>query len=163
MAKKVVLLLILNLVFYNLVFAEEKVNLEDKIIGSAFKTLAKAFVAIADINKLKENNLYKLNKMDEQVFRKRYAEVYKVIKDLPDKLKISFAITAEMTKAEVVKKVRIVDKKKAYEIIDSIPDAIIARQFKQYLSENKQRMRESNITRQINKLWNKIITKALSA
>jgi len=44
-------------------------------------------------------------------------------------------------------------------MINSIPDAIIANQFKQYLGEKKQEIQKSNAAEQINMFWNKIIEK----
>jgi hypothetical protein len=157
--KQIILLLILNLCFQGFIFAEEKISVEDRIVGSTFKTLAKAFVAIVDINKLKKNNIDKLNKMNEEKFKKRYAGVYKIIKYLPAELKVSYGITEAMTKEKVIKNTESLDKKKIYEMIDSIPDAIIANQFKQNLSEKRQEIQNSNTVEQINKFWNKMIEK----
>jgi len=51
------------------------------------------------------------------------------------------------------------DKIKIYAIIDSLPDAFIARQFKQYISAKKQEIQESSLAEKINNLWNRIIGK----
>jgi len=155
----VILLLVTGLYFQGYLFAQEKVSIEDKIIGSTFKTLAMAFAVMADIDKLKKNNIEKLNKMDEEKFKRRYAKVYEVIKDLPLELKVSYGITEHMSKEQVIKNIESFDKKKIYETIDFIPDKIIATQFKQYLSEKQQEMRKSNLVEQINKFWNKMIKK----
>jgi len=157
--KPIILLLILNLCFQSFIFAQEQVSVEDRIAGSTFKTLAKAFVVIVDINKLKKNNIDKLNKMNEDKFKKRYAGVYKIIKYLPAELKVRYGIIEGITKEQVIKNIESLDKKKIYEMIDSIPDAIIANQFKLYLSEKKQAIQKSNAVEQINKFWNKIIEK----
>jgi len=159
-AKQIILALSLALCFQGLVLAEEKVGVEDRIIGSTFKTLAKAFVLAVDINKLKKNNINKLNKMSEEKFSKRYAKAYAIIKDLPPKLKESYGITEAMTKETAIRNTESLDKNKIYEIIDSIPDEVIAKQFKQYLSDVKEDIGKSSAVEQINKLWNKIIGKA---
>jgi hypothetical protein len=155
----VILLLVTGLYFQSYLFAQEKVRIEDKIIGSMFKILAKTFVVTVDIDKLKKNNIEKLNKMDEEKFRRRYAKVYEVIKDLPPNFKVSYGITEHMSKEQVIKNIESFDKEKIYETIDSIPDKIIATQFKQYLSEKQQEIRKSNLVEQINKFWNKMIEK----
>ena len=160
MIRQIILLLILNLCFQNCLFAEEKASAQDRIIGSTFKTLAKAFVATVDINKLKKNNIDKLNKMDEGKFKKHYVKVYGVIKDLPDNLKARYLVAEDFTKEEAIKDIKSLDKKKLYEIIDSIPDTIIAQQFRQYLAKQADRIQKSNLAQQINKLWNKIIGRA---
>lgn len=155
-----ILLLIFILCFKDSNCAEEKVSVTDRIIGSTFKALAKTFVATADINRLKKNNIDKLKKMENEKFKERYTKVYRVIKDLPPKLKVSYAITEDMTKEQAIRNIESFDKKKMYEMIDSIPDTIIAQQFRQYLSEKKQAIQKSNIVEQINKFWHKIIRKA---
>jgi len=153
------LFLTLILCFKTTAFAQEKVVMEDKIIGSTFKALAKAFIVIADINKLKKNGIDKLNKMDEEKFQRRYAKVYEVIKDLPFRLKVSYGVTEHMTKEQAIKNIESLDKKKIYEIIDLVPDTIIANNFKQYLNKRKQVTQKSNIVEQINKFWNKMLEK----
>lgn len=67
---------------------KEEAAFEDKIIGPTFRILAKTFVTLADINKLKKKNIKKLNKMSEENFRKRYAKAYEDIKNLPEYLRV---------------------------------------------------------------------------
>lgn len=141
-------------------FAQERISAQDKVISSTFKTLAKGFVAVADIDKLKASNIKKIDKMDEGKFNKRYAKVYKAIKDLPSNLKISYGITENMTKERAINIIESLNKGKIYEMIDSLPDAFIAERFKQYISEKKQEIQKSNLVVEINKLWSKIIEKA---
>lgn len=155
----VILLLAISLSSQNYVFAEEKASIEDKIIGSTFKALAKTFVAMADIDKLKKNNIDKLNKMDKEKFKKRYAEFYEVIKDLPVELKVAYGIGEAMAKEQAVRNIDSLNKKRIYEIVDSLPDIIITKQFKRYLSQTKQEIQKSNIVEKINKVWNKIVEK----
>ena len=154
-----ILILIIGLSFQSCAFAKEKVSIEDMIIGSIFKGLAKAYVTMADIDKLKKDNIDKLNKMDAEKFQRRYAKVYEVIKDLPPDLKVSYGVTEHLTKEQVIKNIESFDREKINETIDSIPDAIIVKQYKKYLSEKKQEIRNSNLAGQINKFWNKIIEK----
>lgn len=154
-----ILLLILSLCSQSYIFAEEKVGIEDRLIGSTFKTLAKAFVVIADINKLKKDNIDKISKLDKDKFRIRYAKVYKAIKDLPYQLKVDYGISENMTKEQVIRNVRSLDKKRIYEIIDAVPDKIITKQFKQYLYDKKQEIQKSSLVEQINKFWNGMLKK----
>ncbi len=149
----------LSLSFRATALAVEIAAAEDKIIGTAFKALAKAFIAVADISKLKEGNIDKINKMDEAKFKKRYAKVYEVIKDLPPELKTRFNITGLMTKEQVVKNIQSLDKKKLYPVIDSVPDTFIAGHFKRYLNEKKETTQKSNMVQQVNKFWNETLQK----
>jgi len=138
-------------------FAQEKVSREDRLIGSTFKALAKVFLATADFDTLKKNNIGKLRKMDEAKFKKRYARVYEVIKDLPVELKVSYGVTEAMTKEQGIKNIETLDKDKAYKTIDSIPDTIIAEQFKKYLGEKKEEIQKSSLAKQINNFWDKML------
>lgn len=157
---KIILLLILSLCFQSSIFAKEKASVPDRIIGSTFKTLAKAFVATTDINKLKKNYIDKLNKMDNEKFKKRYAKVYETLKDLPPHLKAKYGISENMTKEQAIKNIESFDnKKKMYKIIDSIPDTFIVYHFKQYLSKTKQEIQKTNLVEQIKNFWNKMIEK----
>ena len=163
MFKKIAFVLILTLFFPRFVFAQDKASPEDKIVGGTFKTLAKAFVATADIDQLKKSNIARLNKMSEEKFNKRYAEVYKIIKALPEELKVNYGITATMTKEQAIKNTDSLDKNKMYKIIDTIPDAIINEQFKQCLAEEKQKIQKSNVVQEMSGFWNNIMRKFTKA
>lgn len=154
-----ILMLIIGLSFQSFAFGQEKVRIEDMIIGSIFKSLAKAFVAVTDINKLKKDYIDKLNKMDADKFRRQYAKVFEVIKDLPPDFQISYGVSEQMTKEQVIKEIESFDKNKINEAIDSIPDIIIVKQFKKYLSEKKQEIQKGKLVEQINRFWNKIVDK----
>jgi len=156
----IVLLSIAGLCLWSPVFAQENISIEDRIIGSTFKVLAKGYVAITDINKLKENNIRRLNKMDEEKFQRHYVKTYPVIRDLPLSFKARYKISEHMTKQEVIQDIEELDKEKIYGIIDSLPDAFIANNFKQYLNKQRQKIQNSNIVGQINYCWDKIIKKA---
>lgn len=159
MLKQISLLLILTLCFEGLVFAQGQTSVEDKIIGSIFKVLAKTFVAVGDINKIKKDNIEVLSKMKEEKFNKRYAQVYNDIKDLPIELKVRYGIGEAMTKKQAIRNIEALDRQTIYEGIDSIPDTFIAHQFKQYLSEKKEEIQKSYVVEQINKFWKNIIEK----
>lgn len=156
-------LLIFLLSFPFVCFAQEKSSMEDRIIGSTFKALAKALTVTVDVNKLKEANINKLAGMEEEKFKKRYAKVYAAIKELPPGLKVRYGITEQMTKERVIEDIKSLDKKNINEAIDSIPDRVIAKQFKQYISEKRQLLANSDVVGQINECWNKIMSKVYSS
>jgi hypothetical protein len=137
---------------------KENPGLEDRVIGSLFKTTAKVFISTVDIDTLKKQNIEKLNKMDTEKFRKQYTRVYGVIKELPF-LETRYGITENTTKDEVIKEIQALNKKQIYEIIDVVPDTVIVSQFRQYLNGKKQKILESNVFIQVNQVWNKIIKK----
>ncbi len=155
-----ILWLVAGLYFQGNVFAQQKVSLEDKIIGSTFKSLAKAYVATANIEKLKKENIENINNMDEEKFKRRYAKVYDAVKDLPADIKKEYKISENKTKEQAIKDIQSLDKKQIYKTLDAVPDTIIANNFKQYLNEKKQELQKTNLAEQINKIWNKITQKA---
>lgn len=158
---RIILSLILILCFQGPVFAKGNVNVGDRI-GPAFKTLAKAFVARADIDKLKVININKLNKMSEEKFQQGYAEAYRVIKYLPYYLKTAYKVNDTMTKRQAIINIKSLDRKKMCEVIDSIPNIIIAREFDQYLNKKRQEMQGGNIIGQINGCFNQAIAELTS-
>ncbi len=157
--KVFVLLLIAILSFKGYVFPQEQASMEDRLISSTFKTLAKTFVLMTDIDKLKEDNIDKIVRMDKDKFQKRYARIYEIIKDLPYNLRSRYAITEKMTKWQAIKDVESLDKGKIYEIIDLVPDKIIADQFRLRLRHRKQNVQKDNLITQINHYWNDLMKK----
>lgn len=136
----------------------DKTDFTDNLIGSTFKTLAKAFVATADINKLKEDNIKKLEEMDDKTFSEHYLEIYDIIKTRPA-LTVDYGLPEGMTRLEAIEKIRALDKKELYQAIDAIPNSLIAAQFRAYLNEKKEAIQQSNLVRQIQQFWDKMIRK----
>lgn len=160
---KIIFLIIVSLFFQNFTLAAEQPTLEDKAIGSTFKALARVFVAVTDINKLKKDSIHKITKMNEEKFNKKYSHAYKIIQDLPPDLKTDYSVTENMSKDQAVKNIESLDKEKIYKIINAVPDEFIALQFKRYLSDKKQATPKTNAADQINKFWNKTIKKSGAA
>ncbi len=156
---KISLLLMIGTCLPNFIYAQENISMSDKIIVITFKSLAKAYAATANIEKLKKDSIDKIKKMNDDKFKRRYGQVYETLKDLPPFLMVKYGITKDMTKEQAIGNIKSVDKKKIYEIIDSIPDKAISDQFKQYLNKNKQGIQRNNIIEQVNKMWNKMMGK----
>jgi hypothetical protein len=140
------------LCFQSFASAGQKSGMDNAKIASIFRSLAKAFIATADINQLKEQSINELRQMSEEKFRKEYAEVYRAIQGLPVHLKNRYRITAATTKAQVIQDIRSLNKNKVYELIDAVPDAVIAGEFMQYLNK-KGNGQSSNTAGQINAFW----------
>lgn len=135
-------------------------NAQDNLIGSTFKTFAKTFILVVDMDKVKNGNIAKIKKMDDGKFNKRYAKIYAVIKDLPEDLKVKYGVVEGMTKEQVIEDIELIDKNKLYAEIDSVPNSFIAGQFKKYLAEKGKELKKINFGEEINKFWNKTIKKA---
>jgi len=128
---KIVLLLVIFL-FLRPSLAEA--GLGEKVIGTTVKTAVNTVVAVTNLEKTKKKLINKLDVMDEEALRVRYAEFYELIKDLPQDIKTTYKITPHMTKNQMVKNINSVNKKEIYAIIDRIPDKTIADLFKEYLN-----------------------------
>lgn len=134
-------------------------RLSDNFIGSTFKTLAKAFTATCDLEKIKRNNLVKLTKMSEEKFHRRYSAAYAVFKDCPE-FKSRYGFTEGISQEEVISKIKRLDKSMIYKMIDDVPNVVIAGEFKQYLQKKSAELRNSDLMIQINQLWDRVTKNA---
>ncbi len=159
MLRRTILPLIFLFCSLPLAFADAKPSLEDKLIASTLRTMAKAYVATANMDKLKENNAAKINRMSEERFDRRYAEAYPALKSLPSGLRARYGITDHVTRSHVVKTVMSLDKKKIYELIDALPDAVIAEQFKLYWARKGSDTPNRTMPEQIKAFWDSIVGK----
>lgn len=150
-------MLIISLFVAKNVFAEAQNSIEDKIIGSTFKGIAKAYIMVVDLRQFKKEKTALLKKMDEYKFRRRYDRTYEVISELPKELKTTYGISENMNKEQAIKKINSLDKKKIYGIIDGVPDELIAKHFKAYLVRRKQELRSNDIVGQVKDFWDRVI------
>ncbi len=142
------------------VLAQEKIYIGDKLIGSTFKSLAKAYITVVDLKKLRKANIEKIKAMDEEKFKKRYAKVYLVINELPRKVKTTYGINETMTKEQVIRKINSWNKKKICGVIDSIPEELIVKYFKEYINKSKQHVKDSSLIEQVRSFWERIIRRS---
>ena len=156
---RIILVLVIGLGFQSCVFAVEKVNLQDNLIGSTFKSLAKGLVLVINVDKFKKDTISKLNKLNPDKYKRKYALVYETIKELPSELRIKYEIIENMPKEQLIKSVESLDKKKIYTLINAIPNAIIAKEFKKYLFKKKQGVKDSSLVKDINEFWDKVLVK----
>lgn len=134
-------------------------NISDNVIGSTFKTLAKVFAAGADIEKIKSENILRLEKISEDKFRRQYAKIYAVLKECSS-LREAYGFNEFTAKETVIENIKVLDKKKISQIIDQVPNSVIASQFKEYLRGLKEELRQNNLFAQINQTWNKVVAGA---
>lgn len=135
------------------------VSIEDRLISYTFKTIAKTFVSTVDINKLKEGNIKKLDKMNEEKFRARYIKAYAVMEKCTF-LAVRYGINEKIDKAQAIGIIRALDKGAIYEIIDAIPDTVIAVQFRRYIYRKRQEITGKNLFERIDQVWNRVIQKS---
>lgn len=157
-----VLLLVLGLLWPGRLNAQPAPTFEERMISSVLKNLARAYTAVADIDKIKKENVTRLRRMDEGKFKKKYAAVYDAIKDMPASIKEKYFLSENMSKDDAIMAIYLLDKKRLYEIIDAAPDTMLARIFKQHLARTKEKFDSSDIVVHIRKFWDNL-AKSLSA
>lgn len=120
-------------------------TLREKIIGSFVKTFAKTYVATHNLDKFKEKNIRKIRKMDEAKFQRAYRRIYEeMVKDLPQHLKDMYGITKEMTREKAIARINMFrNKSQIYQMINAIPNKMIALHFKKHRQEFNKTMKES--------------------
>jgi len=139
--------------------AKETPGFTDRMIASAFRGLGKTFLAVADLERLKGENIAKLNGMDEAKFRSRYSEIYPFLVDLPTAVKLEYRISEKMSKKEALWEIQSATKDKLYRIIDALPDEFIAGHFRAYVKEVSGQSKE-NVLQQINICWAEMLKRA---
>ena len=99
--------------------------------------------------------------MDGIKFSKRYAQIYEVIKECPS-VRGRYRLNGNLTKQEAIKEIKSLNKKKVYEIIDSIPNSLISNEFMAYLKKKKEEIPKANVVLKIREFWDSIILKAFA-
>jgi predicted component of type VI protein secretion system len=117
-------------------------TVKERLIGSFVKTFAKTYVATNDLQKFKEKNIKKILKMDEAKFQRVYGKIYQeMIADLPENLKKEYGIEPVMTREMAIARINsFTSKKKIYQMINAIPNKMIAQHFKKHKDEFKKGM-----------------------
>ncbi len=150
----VLLLMFISLTNSN-VFAQATFG--DKAISSTLKSLAKAYVATADINKLKAKYTQKLEKMGGDKFKDRFPNVYDLVKDLPDSMRQEYSILSNMTAQEAVVIAKKLNKNRIYQIIDAIPDETIISSFNEYALKAHDPTANEGMMSKINSVWKNVL------
>ena len=135
--------------------AGQKACAEDILVGSMFKTMAKAYLATVDIKGFKENTINQLNAFDEQGFHRHYARFFRVVDKSP-RLSKEFGLSPNMPREKALAVVRSLDKKKLSRMIDAVPNPVVNEEFKLYLSREKIKSRDKNIADQVRMVWAKL-------
>lgn len=144
--KKTLLTLLILAVTVNGFAAEEDrlETLREKLVGSMVKTFAKTYVATTNLNKFKEKNIKKLQKMDEAKFQRVYDRIYQeIMVDLPQHLKERYGISERMTRERAIAQINtFTNKKQIYRLINSIPNRMIAKHFVKHKDEFDKTMKK---------------------
>ena len=123
------------------------------LAGTIFRSLAKAFVAVADIEKLKRDTMHKIEAMDKNAYRRYYADIYEHTSGW-GYLAEHFSVRKDMPKGELLTQIKNLDKNKLFSLVDSIPDEVIVRAYRRYArsyaSQEKNPNEQASMIRIIN-------------
>jgi hypothetical protein len=125
-------------------------------VGTAVKLFAKGYIAVSDIEKIKETNIAKLKKMNDEEFASKYTAIYMDMNGLPQDVKTVYGIDEKMDRATAITRIQSAGKKDLYTIIDSIPDTFIVKHFDSYIGERGFDMKRIPPKREIMNFWNDI-------
>lgn len=129
---------------------------KELLVGQTVKIFAKGYIAVTDIDKAKQTNVAKLQKMDDQEFKKKYAAIYRDMNGLSPETKAAYGINDKMDRSTAIEKIRSATKDDLYTIIDSIPDAFITKHFGAYVAEKGLDLKQSLSTKEIKRFWKNI-------
>ncbi len=154
--RKILLGLLLSAGFSGVVLAGGDDAVDVRVIGGTFKTLARGYVVTADIEKLKAGKIARIEHMRDDWFAEKYAELYEVIKGMPLKIRTRYGVTEHLTRAQAVRIIRGLDKGKLYEIIDNVPDRLIAEQFNEQLRRDE-KGNGGSLQDKIGRMWGRAV------
>lgn len=152
-------LLVLFLITGSLGFARagEAAGVQAAVVGSSVKTLARAFVATADLDEVKAVIIEKLSRMKPEIYRRQYARRYRVIKDLPDGLKKKYGLVEHLPKDRMIAVIRSWDKKKSYEIIEAVPNETLAREVGVYFHAGDKGEKDKGFMQKVQIVWKDVL------
>ncbi len=150
------MLLIIGLWWVNPLAAKDDLSVEDQLVGVMFKNLAKAYVSVSDYERLKKDTILRLKGMEDERFKACYAKSLAVISEFPQEVKIKYGINENMKRRDAIKKLGKWDKKKVCQIIDSVPEGVIAKHFKEYIRKRDPEVKKSNLLSQVKGFWGRV-------
>ena len=142
---------------------EEKEKLKVRFIGASFKFLAKTYTAVINLEKVKARNIAVITKMPADKFHKHYAECYCLLKDLPPEYISEYKVTPNMSKDQVIASIRLLDKKRVYQIISVLPNKTIMESFRASLRGQKEGAENDkggcSLVGQVKNAWKDVIAR----
>ncbi|NTV28984.1 MAG: hypothetical protein HGA80_02765 [Candidatus Omnitrophica bacterium] len=139
------------------VLAADGPTAQERLVGGTFKNLARAYVATANIADLKAKNIQRIESMHAEWFRLRYAEVYEVAGSLPQPVREKYGIKQFMTRADAVSVIEKLDKKALYEMIDKLPEQVIAQKFFAEMEKKNADGKPKNILDSVRGTWDSLV------
>jgi hypothetical protein len=133
--------------------AENKENFGDRVVGSSIKLMAKTYVLTADLEKLKRTHTARIDGMDDESFRFAYGRTIAVVEASP-RLRNEAGLMDRRRARELIAGL---DKKKLCRMVDDVPDAVIAAQFRDFMARRMDRMKGMDLTKRIQYAWSSFV------
>jgi hypothetical protein len=145
------------------VFAQVKsdsgLNVQDKIVASTFKVMAKIYLSTVDENQLKNKAIRSLTKMNNDKYKKRYAEIYAALKDYPQ-VTSKYRLVSDMSKEKAMARINAFSKRDLNILVEDIPDECVIREYNIYLKEKqKDNANKRDMLEEVHKTWENILLK----
>ncbi len=151
--RRLVLILFLIIGFSGSVDAADMTGPQAAVAGSAVKTLARAFIATADMAEVKANSIEKLNRMGPAMYQRQYAKHYKVFKDLPAELRKKYGFVPGLSKDRMISIIRAMNKGRIYAIIEAVPNETIAREVGGYFNHVDPEVKKLSLMQRARMAW----------
>ena len=132
---------------------------EERVVGMTFRGLAKTFVFVLDLERLKKKGVKKVSKMNDAKFKKKYDAIAPFLNELPDGMKDRYGIGSQMTRERVLQNIKSITKEDMFGIIDAVPDRVISNIFMDQLKKDKESAKQGNLAQQIKDTWEKGVSK----
>lgn len=133
-------------------------SISDKLISETLKIMARATLAIVDLDNLKRINIEKIKKQDDAKFKQELARLCAEIENSP--LEGAFGIRRDLTKKEAMRIIWHLKKNQLYGFIDSVPDSFIAQRLRAYFTQHKISLTKDNIITNLNTYWRRFTQKS---
>lgn len=148
-----IMLLSVFILFSPLARAQDKSFAEGQMVGmvNMLKFMAKAYVKSADLEKIKNKNIKKINDISDAEFKQNYALAYSYI----GQSEMSAGFKDSMSKQQVINVIKSLDKAMLTKMIDEIDSAFIAGEIKKQLAMTNQDSSKFNM-QAVTKVWTDI-------
>ncbi|MGE5279812.1 MAG: hypothetical protein ACM3L6_03600 [Deltaproteobacteria bacterium] len=143
-------------------FAVRPATAEDVLIAGTFKTLARTFIAFLNLETLRQRQTKKLSRMSDEKFRGKFGKIYLYLKHMPDYVKLRYGIAPDFSREQALKNLAVITKEDMYDIVDAIPDSVIADSFQRLLRrEGRETQDKDGLVKNINRVWSGMQEKAM--
>jgi hypothetical protein len=130
-------------------------GLQNALIVSTVKTLAKAFISTQE----KDQLMKKIEILDDKKFSRKYNRVYRAIQQYP-RLTAQYGLKEHMSKEEFIREIRSWDKNKMFSFVNAVPDTVVLAETKHYLSRNDSDQHHADYIGRICQIWDDALGRA---